>query len=72
MFRACITITPEIIAFVVAIAGIIFPAMAKRDKQKKVIYQKLYYAVFFESCKTLGERGGGCGSEGWEGESATQ
>ena len=29
MFRACITITPEIMAFVVAIAGIIFPAMAK-------------------------------------------
>lgn len=39
MFKACITITPEIIAFVVAIAGIIFPAMAKETKRKRGIYQ---------------------------------
>ena len=37
MFRACITITPEIMAFVVAIAGIIFPAMAK----EKTRYQSM-------------------------------
>lgn len=39
MFKACITITPEIIAFVVAIAGIIFPAMAKETKRESGIYQ---------------------------------
>ena len=35
MFKACITITPEIIAFVVAMAGIIFPAMAKGTKRER-------------------------------------
>jgi len=39
MFKACITITPEIIAFVVAMAGIIFPAMAKGTKRERGIYQ---------------------------------
>ena len=39
MFKACITITPEIIAFVVAMAGIIFPAMAKETKRERGIYQ---------------------------------
>ena len=38
MFRACITITPEIMAFVVAIAGIIFPAMAK-EKKRNILAQ---------------------------------
>ena len=38
MLRACITITPEIIAFVVAMAGIIFPAMAKKKKRKIICY----------------------------------
>jgi len=35
MFRACMTITPEIIAFVVAMAGIILPAMAIKIRKVK-------------------------------------
>jgi len=35
MFRACMTITPEIIAFVVAMAGIILPAMARKIRKEK-------------------------------------
>jgi len=34
MLSACITITPEIIAFVVAMAGMIFPAMAKNRRRR--------------------------------------
>jgi len=35
MFKACMTITPEIIAFVVAMAGIILPAMAIKIRNEK-------------------------------------
>ena len=46
MFRACITITPEIMAFVVAIAGIIFPAIAKEKKKKYISPNPKYTQIY--------------------------